>query len=183
MLKKLIIRMMFKKSCFLIIVLLGCKTLEPQLDKSSISYDVVQIAIKDFVSSQSPALKEDSVFEITGYSNDKMTILSFYAPDNKYIILKNKENKIEFPTNYSELNGKIFFYHSSDSELQSDVVFKLNEYNQIDTIGLEDNYTTIINEEKNGVNYYFCNNDLTHFEKVETNLAIGSYDPPKLNCN
>lgn len=171
------------KILIILICLWSCK-IRQDLDEVNSLENIVQTAIIDFVaSSNNIVYKNDSVFTITAYELDENVIsLSFYSPVNKYIVIEGRENRVVFPTNYLEVDNKIFFWDDVESVSDKNVISKLVQYNQIDTIGQYDDVVGIIDHTKKAMHYYFCKSDISNFKKIKTTMSIGAYKAPKLNC-
>lgn len=152
--------------------------------------DAIKNAIHDFLHT-SKFSKKDSIFSIYFENvNDNVLGVSIGAEENK--LLPSSDNKIGtnhpyFPTRYIEQEGKLFYWYDSTHVITNDLVSILSKYNQIDSLNVNGfvgipETSSLIDESKKGVHYYFCKNDLLKYKKVVTNKALGYYEPPKLEC-
>jgi len=149
--------------------------------------DAIGNAIIDFLHTERLS-KEDSVFSVSidTVSNEILGINILGYEDKLVIHTKNKigTNHPYFPTNYFERDGKLFYWYDSTNSITDELLNTLSRYNKIDSTYVKGTYelNVVFDDSKKGVDYYFCKNDLTRFKKVRTTIAMGYYDPPKLNC-
>ena len=92
-----------------------------------------------------------------------------------------------FPITYIENNDKLFYWYSPQHHISYELISVLSKYNLIDSLNVDgfvgiSETSSIIDDFKNGIDYYFCNNNFLKYRKVSTLIAFGWYDPPKLNC-
>ncbi|MGB5990635.1 MAG: hypothetical protein WBG43_12975 [Marinifilaceae bacterium] len=81
--------------------------------------------------------------------------------------------------------NKLFICNDSNSALTKELIFKLSQYNHIDSTNVNGIVTLteyIIDDSKEGVDYYFYKDNLTNYKKIRTSVAMGWYDCPTLKC-
>jgi hypothetical protein len=164
-------------------------------------------AINDFSISKR-LIKNDSVFQVTFQDTVyKMVLKKIDSRNSKwihgkiyqgikavriganhipYIIANETKTAIsrQIPTRFIEIKGKLFYWWDEDYPITNEVLIVLNKYGLLkgeEAIGAVYDYP--IDESKKATHYYFCSSDLTKFQRVITNEAIGYYEPPKLKCN
>jgi hypothetical protein len=148
--------------------------------------DAIKNAIYDF--SYSYKKKTDSVFYVYTKDIDPGVLgINIFGTYDK--VLVSTEDSITFsyqgfPTGYFENKGMLFYWHDSTRTLTNDLISVFEKYNLIDTM-IVNVYIpeSTIDHSKKGIDYYFCKKNLLTYRKVKTNLGLGSYDPPELNCN
>jgi len=90
----------------------------------------------------------------------------------------------KLPSRFIEKGGKLFYWWDDDCALTEEALAVLNKYHLLQDDGggkilfLE----RTINDALKGATYYFCRDDLSKHKRVITNIAIGYYNAPKLNC-
>ncbi|RPD49815.1 hypothetical protein DNI29_03190 [Hymenobacter sediminis] len=146
----------------------------------------VHIAIQDFINN-SPLRKEDSIFSVTihNYKNSHVVVHIYGGPNRIWVLTNDRTNfsYSNFPTNYTEAGGKLFYWKDSTGVVTHDIIRVLTKYQHIDTavvnVFMPDR---IIDHTKQAEDYYFCKNNLGRYKKVRTRLATGYYKPPKVKC-
>jgi hypothetical protein len=93
-------------------------------------------------------------------------------------------SKGKLPSRYIVKDDKLFFWWDDDYPLTEEMLDILWKYNLLcddtdDKIGLPDFST---DDSLKGADYYFCKSDLSKYKRVITNIGLGYYQPPKLNC-
>ena len=174
----------------LIILFFCCSTMKKGDDDGNLRNEAITIAINDFLDNCS--LREtDSVFRVyIDIDNDDILGLSIsgtygikICPSFKDTI--GAETRI-FPSHYIEKDNKLIYWRDSIHILTEEIVKVLVKYNQIDSSYIDDENAYpdyLLDESIKGADYYFCKNDLSIYKRVVTRIAMGWYDPPKLNCN
>jgi hypothetical protein len=168
----------------------ACSALKNNLElKAQGDYNIaVQNAISDF-SRSSPLRKKDNAFFVRIENiNDEILGVSILGDEDKFY--PDSTNKIgtshpNFPTRFVEIDKKLFYWYDSTHHINIDLINILAKYNKIDSLnvnGLKGIPPTMINDEKKAEQYYFCKSNLLNYKTVRTNIAMGSYAPPKLNC-
>ncbi|MBO6879594.1 hypothetical protein [Winogradskyella sp.] len=89
-------------------------------------------------------------------------------------------NNSYLPSKYIEQDGKLFFWNDKTIETSNKTVEVLKKYNLIGENYL--NSTFVVDESQKGVHYFVCRNNFTKFKKKTTNIGIGYYDAPKVEC-
>ena len=147
--------------------------------------------------------KPFDVFWAVEYEKAKDTmpetyIFSLYPDRQGHISLRAKDiigkTTDWFPTKYKEINGKLFLWHDSLVPLSREIIEVIHSYGILDStdikmgLGLlpdnfEDTRVAITSQRySGGAAFYLCKNDVSKYKKVKTNIAIGYYTPPKLDC-
>jgi hypothetical protein len=170
----------------LIVFLVGsCANWKGLLASKGNNDDAIQNAICDFLNS-SPLSKDDTTFSISLKEINKEVLgISIYGSTYlKRLVVKdgNTINYSSLPTRYIEKQGKLFYWYDSTRTVTPEVINIFKKYNHIDTAILNVYIPTHINHSKKAEHYYFCRNNLLRYKKIRTKIAMGYYDPPKLNC-
>ncbi len=147
--------------------------------------NIIEVAIRDFVKS-SPLSKRDSVFSVgVKEFDDEIVGVSIYGSTIKPNIMRNG-NEIDvsrLPTKYVEMNGKLFYWDDKETHVTPEMISVLKKYNFIDTSILNVYIPPYhIDDAKKAEDYYFCKRNIKKFKKVRTNMAMGHYPIPRLNC-
>jgi hypothetical protein len=169
---------------FFVFFLVSCASWKGLLVSKGNDEVAIHNAICDFLNT-SPLSKHDSAFSISlkEYKEGILGI-SIYGATQKPLIVKNN-NTFSYsglPTMYIEKERKLFYWYDSTRTVTSEVISILKEYNHIDTAILNVYIPTHINHSKKAEHYYFCRNNLLKYKKVRTRIAMGYYEPPKLDC-
>lgn len=175
----------------LIILSFCCSAIKDSDNNANLRNEAIIIAIEDFLDNCS-LQKTDNAFEANVYiENDDILVLGISGTYGFKIYPSSKdtigaETRI-FPSHYIERNNKLIYYWvDSINVLTEEIVKVLAKYNQIDSsyVNYENAYPDyLLDESIKGADYYFCKNDLSIYKRVVTRIAMGWYDPPKLNCN
>ena len=147
-----------------LIILFFCCSAMKGGDGDHLRNEAIIIAINDFLDNCS-LQKTDSVFSV-------------------YIDIDNED--ILGLSISGEYGNKIYYWVDSINVLTEEIIRVLAKYNQIDSsfVSYEKAYPDyLLDESIKGADYYFCKNDLSIYKRVVTRIAMGWYDPPKLNCN
>lgn len=143
------------------------------------NYDIaVKTAITDFYKN-SLLVKDDKVFSVSYKKLDTNIIqVNIFGNPNKFYI-ENDEPLNKLPTKYIEYGGNLFYWND-DNYYKSDtfIINKLQQY------GLIEYNTDIIqykiDDDKKGVSYFFCKENLTKYKKIKSSLSTTKL--PKINC-
>jgi hypothetical protein len=92
-----------------------------------------------------------------------------------------EETKDKLPSRYIIKNGKLFYWWDDNYPVTEEMIAVLWKYNLLQTDLIIPEFS--IDESKKGAHYYFCKSDLSKYKRVVTNIGLGYYKPPKLNCN
>ena len=182
---------MIKKILLFFVVLstlISCIAYKNTLQKSSIDIDPIQIAISDF-SKTSRLFNKDTVFfvEMLGLTNEKNVIVVRIGSNASKLLLT-KDALIgsigKLPSRYVEKDSRLFFWWDNECPLTENTLAILNKYSllQDDENGAIKSPDRIINEARKAAHYYFCKDDFSIYKKVITNIGVGYYDIPKLDC-
>lgn len=174
----------------LITALMGCSTQRVSPVIAEGINDAIELAINDFLTSR--LIKNDSRFSVTIHVDDEdVIILSIYGSDENKIFI-GPDDKVGsvpywFPTQYAEKEGKLFYWCDSTQVITNEIINVLAKFNHLDSTYVNgfngDIPEFIINDSKKGADYYFCKKNLSRYRRVITNLSIGWYSPPKLDCS
>lgn len=182
---------MIKQSLMGVLVFVIAVLMSPQsvlAQCSGLIDSCVRVAINDFAKS---GRLVDKVYEATVYLEDSEVIgVSILGLDNKYYA--NPSDKVDslanaFPTEYVEIDNRLFCWQDKTKPLSLDIVSKLSQYNMIDSTywsgfnGINPEF--VVDDKKKATDYYFCRNNIRKFKKVKTSIGIGYYKRPKLKCD
>lgn len=147
--------------------------------------------------------KAFDVFWIYEYEKAKDSVpnkylLTFFPENQGYIALRAWDtigkSTSTFPTKYVEYNNKLFLWHDSLIPLSREVIDVIYSYGILDSISIkrnlgllpedfEDTRMVRTDHSLKGVDYYICKGNISKYKKVKTNIGIGYYTPPKLDCS
>lgn len=85
-----------------------------------------------------------------------------------------------------EINNSLFYWHDKEHIATDEEILILQKYNLLAEDTLENLvyvYDSPIDDEKKGLDIFFCKNNHNIYKKVKTNIATGYYTPPKLDCS
>ena len=159
---------------------------------------MIENAVLDFINTNKLSEKY-SVFEVKIYNplfkkvlnkkaennyvweNEKpyqnLIALNIFGTERKNHFLINDD---KIPSNYIEINNKLFIWNEKDNLPDEKTIQVLKKYGIISKESIDT--LKIIDDKKKGTDYFFCKNNLNKFRKVNTNIAIGYYELPKINC-
>jgi hypothetical protein len=156
------------------------------MTSSGTENSAVKNAITDFLHT-GKFDKKDTVFSIRirHVSNDILGI-GILSDHNKINVITADEVKYSyeaFPTDYVEQGGKLFYWRDSTQPVSRGLIEKLYKMNRVDTAILG---RFLPNRErddsKKSMDYYFCKSNYLIYKKIYTQVAMGWYEAPKLNC-
>jgi hypothetical protein len=185
------------------ITLIGCDSYRNQLVGSGDKDQAILNAVIDF-SNTSNLDKKYSVFYVTYYdtlykkelekvsdrnynwinakSYKDIIAVTITGDDYKYELsaIDVLESNGILPTKYIEADGKLFIWRDETKSIDEKTISLYKKYNLlvIDAPG-----TITIDETAKGAHYYFCRKNLKKYKKKLSNIAIGYYDAPKINCD
>ncbi|MBZ9730540.1 hypothetical protein LB467_12670 [Salegentibacter sp. JZCK2] len=191
-----------------LVSLKGCVTFKDNLVQDGGREEFIHNAILDF-SNSTRLFKKDSVFSVSfddtlyrmslhkisdgnsawikGKPYVGIKTVNIIGTYNKMLLTDSTKvgSKGYLPSRYVEKDGKLFYWWDNDYPLTEETLAVFEKYNilQDDAGGWLKFPDMSTDDAKKGADYYFCENDLTNYKKVITNIAIGYYDAPKLNCN
>lgn len=90
-------------------------------------------------------------------------------------------DSLNLPSRYIENKGKLFFWKDREHKVSDEIIEILNKYKVVSEEEL--NPIFVIHESQKAVDYYMCRKDFTKYKKVMTNIAIGYYDAPEVECD
>ena len=151
--------------------------------KSDGGYEIaITNAIIDF-SHKSSLAKNNSTFVVDIKEiNDETIWVGLLGSVGKFIITKDGKRS-RLPNRYLEYEKKLFYWNDKNFESNEKIIYKLNDYNLIDSVATVAHAEFIIDDAKKGAQYYFCKRNLKNYKKVITNKEMGDYKVPKLNCD
>lgn len=151
--------------------------------------EMIQNAILDF-SNTTKLYKKGTVFSVSVLEIVDKDPLVVRIGENSMNLLLTKEAKIgskggKLPTRFIEKEGKLFFWQDDDYPLTEEALTVYERYNllQDDEGGIITVPDFAINDAQKAAHYYFCKNDISEYKRVVTNIGVGYYDPPNLDCN
>jgi hypothetical protein len=164
----------------------ACSPFKDNLIQSGDKNDAIKNAILDF-SNTSRLYKKSTVFyvQVINLNKDKLGISISKSGVKILLTAKTKVGSKGYaPSQYIEKKGKLFFWRDDNYPLSEDAlnIFTKYKITQSDEGGLIVFPDHEIDDSQKGVHYYFCRNNLLNYKKVTTNIGMGYYDPPRLNC-
>ena len=188
----------------------SCASFNEELVKEGGYKDAIQNAIVDF-SNTCSLYNRDSVFSVTiydplyemifeetdegngrwvkGQSYKGVLAISISANYHKIFLMDDSARVSgqggQMPTQYIEVDGKLFYWWDSNCPLTEEVLNVFKKYDLLVNYNLDrvvEFYDFSTNDSKKGVDYYFCKNDLSKYKEVVTNKGIGYYPVSGLNC-
>jgi hypothetical protein len=187
------------------ITLMSCGSYRNQLLSSGDQNQAILNAIIDF-SNTNVSYKKYSVFHVTFYDTLYRKILekesernfswvngkpykniiaiTISGSDNKHIYQLTEKNGIGtkgfLPPKYTEKDGKLFIWYDDNIPMDEKTLSVLKKYELVST---DEPGMIRTDERKKGAHYYFCRKNLKKYKKKVTNIAIGYYDAPKIDCD
>ena len=193
----------------LLLLLENCSSYKKGLGDIIGKDEIIKSSILDY-SNKSRIYKKGTVFYVAYYDNLKKMILEESNDGNskwvkggiyKEIIavsilinpikvlltddIKVGEKGNNMPTRYLEKNGKLFYWYDDDFPLTQETLDVFSKYNllQDNEGGWVTSPDLLITDSQKAVDYYYCKNNFSKNKKITTNVGIGFYDAPKLNCS
>jgi hypothetical protein len=197
---------------FTMVLTFACFTIKAQLSQAKVSNikesdRAIPIAVHDFLKTK--LIKKDSVFIVTLYDTlyhaavDTISKNSYAYkrgqaypnivavdiigwPDKFFLdTTVDLSNQKGIPSRFIELNGKLFVWWDTHYQLMDSAIQIFDKYHIIGRGGHNDWYKFMpgTDDAKKSGQYYFCRTNLSVYRKKITNIAIGGYDPPNLNCD
>ena len=183
-----------KKSKFIFLLLFcfvfeNCATSKwkKELVSEGNTVNAINNAITDFFNT-SKLSKKDTVFslKVTDAGNGILVIGIIGAVNKIYPTDKNKVGAFDefFPTRYIIRDEKLFYWNDTTQVITQEMISTLERFDQIDFNWSKEYILPplIIDDGKEGMVYYFCENDLRNYKKNGSGTIRQHYDPPKLNC-
>jgi hypothetical protein len=100
---------------------------------------------------------------------------TYYNSDS----LKNRYNNL--PSQYLEMNGNLFVWDDKTIEISEKILEIMTKYKVLE--GVDSFPEFVIDDSQKAVHYYICRNNYSKFKSITTNIGIGYYDAPKVQCN
>ena len=189
----------------MIFLLSGCASFRDELSAAGGKEEAIKNAISDF-SRTTRLYKTDTFFsvsfkevfyEIEDQQIDKHNskgvegkrypnISTVRISGTRPVIVLGENAKIgsiggAIPTRVLEKSGKLFYWDDDNYPLTDEAIAIYKKYNVISKDPY-DVFDMVINDAKKGVHYYFCRDNLLNYKKVVTNVGLGYYTPPMINC-
>jgi len=168
-----------------IIAFSGCASRKSSLSSKGDFNVAIRNAIIDMVQTNNRYIKEDSVFSV-GFRNLEGGLIgvSIFGVVDEFLVTEDKEtDSTMFPTKYYEYSNKLFYWKDPNAVLTDEILVKLDQYNQIDSLPSIAFAELVIDDGKEGMFYYFCENNLLKYKKIKADVRSGWYDDlPNLNC-
>ena len=169
----------------LLSTLISCASWKEMQESDGDEFIAVKNAILDLRNTESKFYESDDVYSVRIKRDGNDIIgLSFYGALNKFIVID--DESIESPTlpnRYYEVDDKLFYWNEGSGKTSNELIEKLIEYNQLDTLKSVGDDISVLDHLKPSFHFYFCSKNLLVYKKVKTNKALGRYDPPSLDCN
>ena len=164
------------------LLLFNCSPWKSGLIEFGENSELIKNAILDFANTSS-LFNLDNSFSVEVKALTKEVIgVSLIGNVNKFIVTSNGKTS-RIPTSYLEYEGKLFYWYDENSFLNNNTIQKFDEFNLIDSIEHFGLAEFRFNDEKEGVDYYFCRNSFLNYKKVKTNKPLGDYNYPIPKCN
>jgi hypothetical protein len=164
----------------------GCSSWKSSLVNKGDYNVAIKNAIIDIMHSDHSYLKDDSVFSI-GFRNLEGGLIgvSIFGVSDEFLVTEDKKtDSTIFPTRYYEQSNKLFYWKDPKVGLNNEILLKLDQYGQIDSLPSIAFAELAINDGKKGVLYYFCENNLLEYKKLKTDVSKGWSDwQPGLKCD
>ncbi|MFN3757507.1 MAG: hypothetical protein ACK4RM_11180 [Flavobacterium sp.] len=168
--------------CFFIVC---CSTWKSQLVKYGDDEIAITNAINDYLNT-SRINKDFNVYHIIKWSQDDVLGISINGDNVKWQLgnVNVGDKRKYFPSRFKEFNGKLFYWSDSTQVVSNEMIEIMKNYNILDTFKYPKGVIPdgIGESSEGGVHYYFCKSNLLKYKKVKSKIAIGYYEPPKLNC-
>ncbi|MCQ2119425.1 MAG: hypothetical protein MJY84_05850 [Bacteroidales bacterium] len=185
----------------IIVFMYGCSAYKEtfQPEETSLKEAVINASIHDF-STRCRLAARDSVFRVmfrdSVFTNAKLVsdrdgykwkrgelikgVAAVVIIGHRELIRYSEETKYKtLPSRYVIRDGKLFFWDDKDCPVTDETIDVLARYNLLTD---DPWYDYPIDDQRKSVDYYFCKNNLSKHRKVITNIGIGYYEPPKINC-
>lgn len=167
-------------------IMLSCSSFRNDLVKTGGRNGVIHNAIIDF-SNTTRLFKRDTFFSITTGEDNKILIARIGKNGAKILLTRNAKigaRNNQIPTRFIEKKGKLFLWWDDDYPLTQEALDIYKKYNllQDDRGGIITVPDFTNDDAQKAAHYYFCKNDLTRYKKVITNIGLGYYDPPSVEC-
>ena len=172
----------------ILVSFIGCASFKTGLKQTGGTDEMIQNAILDF-SSTTKLYKKGTVFSVSVHEIGDKDPLVVRIGENGMNLLLTKEAKIgskesKLPTRFIEKEGKLFFWWDDSYPLTKEAlaIYERYELLQDDEGGIitVPDFTT--DDAQKAAHYYFCEKDIAQYKRVITNIGVGYYDPPNLNC-
>jgi len=144
------------------------------------SYDIaIKNAVIDFCNTSSLANKDKTFYvNYKGYDSIISGVSIFGDVNKIYLLYGIPQSRV--PNQYFEFNKKLFYWYDDKKGKDATVIKKLEEYKVIDSItSIKEDMGYIKDEDKKGVNYFFCKDNLLIYKKEKSSTAL----PRKLKNN
>ncbi len=131
---------------------------------------------------------KDKVFAIDTLSiNEEIISVSIGEFEPKFLINleEDRYEKGKLPV-CIERNNSLFYWYDKNHVATDEEILMLQKYNLLAEDTLENLvyvYDSPIDDEKKGLDIYFCKNNYNKYKKIKTNFPTGYYTPPKLDCS
>lgn len=196
--------MKYLLSTLISIFLLNCTSYKKSLVSNGSKNQVIENVIIDFTNT-SRLYKKHDVFEIKiidtlykqrlekidertyswvhGEPYEAIIAIKVIPITNKFTYLLSDSlgyKKDYLPSRHKEQDDKLFIWDDNSVETNDENVDILRKYEMV-----KEDYTGavfVVDESQKGVHYYMCRNDFTKYKKITTNIGIGYYDAPKVEC-
>jgi hypothetical protein len=93
-----------------------------------------------------------------------------------------EEGRVKMPTQYLQVDGKLFYWWDSSEPLTSETIkvfrsFDLLLPNTLDGMIEAAEFGEYVSSKAE--HYFFCKNDIRRYKKVTSKVALGYYDLPR----
>ena len=173
---------------FAVILFGSCVSWKKTLSSQGSLDDVVNNVIIDFLHTSNLS-KKDSVFDIGIVDKGDYLIIAIgegatsnkFYPNSREIV--GTYDKF-FPNKYALHNGKLFYWKDPNGVITEEIITILTKYNRVDFDWREeyDLPPYVHYDGGEGIDYYICKNDFTHYKKTKSYTIAQLYKKPKLKC-
>lgn len=133
---------------------------------------VIKNAVIDFCNTSSLANKDKTFYINYKEYGSGITGVSILGDINKIYVL-NGVPQSSVPEQYFEYNNKLFYWYDDKKTKNPAIIKKLSEYKVIDNVtSINEDMGYIRDEEKKGINYFFCKDNLLIYKKEKTSKAL-----------
>ncbi len=162
-----------------ILFIQSCSSWKNYLNKDG-NYEIaIKNAIIDFCATSSLANK-DRTFYINYREYDSGIIGVSILGDINKIYLLHDIPQSRVPEQYFEYDKKLFYWYDDKKIKNPNIIKKLSEYKVINNVtSITEDMGFIRDEDKDGVNYFFCRENLLIYKKEKTSIAL----PKGINNN
>ena len=94
-------------------------------------------------------------------------------------------SKGKLPSRYAIVRGKLFYWDDDSYPFTEEMLYVLTRYNVLTSVVYRNNpmmVSVTIDDSKKAADYFFCKKNPAKYVRVITNVALGYYKPPTIDC-